>query len=255
MKIAISQLKYFKSLHLQKNRQNYHNFIVEGTKMAGEVLANGGWAVEAIVALPAWLDANAAKLQHLDAEILQASPGELERISLLQSPNQVFMVVKKPDWVFDSASLSQGLTLYLDDIRDPGNLGTILRIADWFGVKWVLCSPDSVEVFSPKVVQASMGAFLRVKSVEIGFEQLLTDAIQVPVVGTVLDGEPVFQANLPNPAIIAIGNESKGLSPKIQSTLSNRISIPKGRGGGAESLNAAVATGIVCAAFGWQHGG
>ncbi|MBI5915378.1 MAG: RNA methyltransferase [Bacteroidetes bacterium] len=247
MKLSINQLKYLKSLHGRKYRQKYHNFIVEGTKMAAEVLAAGNLEVESIVAVPDWLDANSRLVEKSNAPVSPVAEGELKKISLLSTPNQVLLVVKQPDWHFEKNEVETSLSLYLDDIRDPGNLGTILRIADWFGIGWVFCSPGSVEALSPKVVQASMGAFLRVKCFELDFDELKSHLPGLPVYGMVLDGASIFDEKPNTPAIIAIGNESRGLSAEIQSKLTHRISIPKGIGGGAESLNAAVATGIVCA--------
>lgn len=248
MKLSINQLKYLKSLHERKYRQKYHNFIVEGVKLADEVLATGSLEVEMVVAVPDWLEKNKALLRNV-ANTVPVEEGELKKISLLTTPNQVFLVVKQPEIKLDVSAATNGLSLFLDDIRDPGNLGTILRIADWFGISWVICSPGSVEAYNPKVVQSGMGAFLRVKCMEMPFEDLRAQLPNLPVYGTVLDGQSIFTENLKRPAIIAIGNESRGLSPDIQSQLTHRIAIPKGPGGGAESLNAAVATGIVCAFF------
>ena len=248
MKLSINQLKYLKSLHERKHRQKYHNFIVEGVKLANELLLSATLQVEAVVAVPEWLETNKALLRNVET-IIPVAEGELKKISLLTTPNQVFLVVKQPDLAFDEKSVANGLSLYLDDIRDPGNLGTILRIADWFGIPWVFCSPGSVEAYNPKVVQAGMGAFLRVKCVEMGFDSLRQKLPNLPIYGTVLDGDSIFCTTPIIPAILAIGNESRGLSTEIQARLTHRISIPKGLGGGAESLNAAVATGIVCAFF------
>jgi RNA methyltransferase, TrmH family len=248
MKLSINQLKYFKSLHERKNRQKYHNFMVEGVKLAKEVLEAATLDVEAIVAVPDWLEQNKTLLRKVE-NIIPVAEGELKKISLLTTPNQVILVAKQLAPAFDEKSVASGLSLYLDDIRDPGNLGTILRIADWFGIPWVFCSPGSVEAFNPKVVQASMGAFLRVKCVEIDFNALIENLPNLPIYGTVLDGESMFSVPLQRPALIAIGNESRGLSDEIQACLTHRISIPKGPGGGAESLNAGVAAGIVCAWF------
>ncbi len=248
MKLSINQLKYLKSLHERKYRQKYHNFIVEGVKLANEVLASATHPVETVVAVPEWLEANKALLRNVET-IIPVAEGELKKISLLTTPNQVFLVVKEPALSFDEKTVANGLSLFLDDIRDPGNLGTILRIADWFGIGWVFCSPGSVEAHNPKVVQAGMGAFLRVKCMEMDFEELAANLPNLPIYGTVLDGESIYTQKLERPAIIAIGNESRGLSPTIQSRLTHSIAIPKGAGGGAESLNAGVATGIVCSCF------
>lgn len=248
MKLSINQLKYFKSLHERKNRQKYHNFMVEGVKLAKEVLEAGTLDVESIVAIPDWLEQNKTLLPKVE-NIIPVAEGELKKISLLTTPNQVILVAKQPASAFDKKSVASGLSLYLDDIRDPGNLGTILRIADWFGIPWVFCSPGSVEAFNPKVVQASMGAFLRVQCMEMDFSTVIENLPNLPIYGTVLDGESMFSEPLQRPALIAIGNESRGLSDEIQASLTHRISIPKGPGGGAESLNAGVAAGIVCAWF------
>ncbi|MBI1225574.1 MAG: RNA methyltransferase [Bacteroidetes bacterium] len=248
MKLSINQLKYLKSLRERKYRQKYHNFIVEGVKLANETLISNALDVEMVVATSEWLSQNANLLKAVD-NIVPVTESELKKISLLSTPNQVFLVAKQPNQLFEKNKISPKLSLYLDDIRDPGNLGTILRIADWFGIPWVFCSPGSVEVFNPKVVQSSMGAFLRVKYMEIEFEDLLARLPETPVYGTVLDGSSIFSEQLLCPAIIAIGNESNGLSSEIQLKLTHRISIPRGQGGGAESLNAGVAAGIVCSMF------
>lgn len=249
MKLSNNHLKYLKSLHLRKFRQKYHKFIVEGTKIAQEVLAATPHDVDSIFALPEWAEVNAALIVAHEDKMSIISPEELDKISLLTTPNQVLMVLNEPVVHFDPVAISCGLSLYLEDIRDPGNFGSILRIADWFGIPWVFCSPESVEVFNPKVVQASMGAFLRVKCLAIDFEKLCNELHEIPVFGAVLDGAPVFKADITDQAIIVVGNESHGISQHLQTLLDHRISIPKGPNGGAESLNAAVATGIICAAF------
>ncbi len=249
MKLSNSQLKFIKSLHLRKFRQKYHNFIVEGTKIAAEVLSGNELEVEGIYAVPEWVDANTGILAGRNDALNVIAAEELKKISLLSTPNQVLLVVKEPSIQFDANAAGQGLSLYLEDIRDPGNLGTILRIADWFGIPWVFCSPESVELFNPKVIQASMGAFLRVKCLPLEFSELRQALPDIAVYGTVLDGAPVFEADLEDRAVIVIGNESRGISDTLQPFLNHRISIPKGKTGGAESLNAAVAAGIICAVF------
>jgi RNA methyltransferase, TrmH family len=138
MKLSINQLKYFKSLHERKNRQKYHNFMVEGVKLAKEVLEAATLDVEAIVAVPDWLEQNKTLLRKVE-NIIPVAEGELKKISLLTTPNQVILVAKQLAPAFDEKSVASGLSLYLDDIRDPGNLGTILRIADLFGIPWVFC--------------------------------------------------------------------------------------------------------------------
>lgn len=247
--LSNNKLKYLRSLQQRKQRQKYHNFIAEGEKIAHEVLSSQPGLVETIVALPAWLEENGAALARLNAEIMETDPAGLKKISLLNTPNQVFMVLRQPEQGADFPKAKTGLSLFLDNIQDPGNLGTILRIADWFGIRHVFRSPDSVEVFNPKVVQASMGAFLRILSPEIVFSKLKTELPEMPTFGAVLGGESVFEMDLPKAALLIIGNESRGISKEVVDALDHRIAIPKHERGGAESLNAAIATGILCAAF------
>jgi len=174
---------------------------------------------------------------------------ELERISSLKTPNSVLVVCKVPTYQMDLPTINNSLTLYLDDLQNPGNMGSILRIADWFGLPYVFCSKNCVESYNTKVIQASMGAFLRIKIITIDFADLLEKIPDLPTFAAVLDGENVFKAALPTNGVIVIGNEGAGVSPEIIKKASHKIKIPKGNRGGAESLNAAVATGIICAAL------
>jgi TrmH family RNA methyltransferase len=249
MKLSTSQLKYVKSLHQRKFRQKYHNFIVEGVKIAAEVLQTAPDSIEGIYALPEWAEAYQTYLSGLHSKLHLASLVDLERISLLTTPNQVLLVMRTPQPPAALPDIRNSLSLYLDNIQDPGNLGAILRIADWFGIPWVFLSGNCVDPFSPKVIQAGMGAFLRVKTLEINILELTGAFPKTPVFGAMLEGENLFQASLPANALLVIGNESQGISPETMPVLTHKISIPRHPGGGAESLNAAVATGIFCAQF------
>lgn len=243
MSVSKNDIKFVQSLRLKKFRQKYNNFIAEGEKIAAEALLSDRCRIIRIFALPEWLHENAALLSRIHPSVLtEAGENELAKISALSTPNKVLMVLEAPP----SGDLPLIQTaLYLDDVQDPGNLGAILRIADWFAVPQVFCSPGSVDVYNPKVVQASMGAFLRVDSQEVDLETLLRRQPELPVLGAVLDGENLFGAPLPSSGLLVVGNESKGIRPATQLLLSHRISIPRAPGGGAESLNAAVATGII----------
>lgn len=249
MKLSVNQIKYLKSLQIRKFRQSYRQFTVEGAKMATEVLTDGRQQVEAIFALPEWLDAQAHSLKRFAGKVTAISQADLEKISSLNTPNQALLVLRQPEYDLADAKVGNDLSLYLENVQDPGNLGTMLRIADWFGIGWVFLSENCVEAFNPKVVQAGMGAFLRVKTLEISLLELKTKFPALPVVGAVLDGENIFQATLPPAALLVIGNESKGISPETERELTHRICIPRHENGGAESLNAAVAAGILCALF------
>ncbi len=249
MKLSATQLKYLKSLQIRKFRQSYRQFTVEGAKMATEVLTDGRQQVEAIFALPEWLEEQAHLLKRFAGKVTAISQADLEKISSLSTPNQVLLVLRQPEHALENAKVGNELSLYLENIQDPGNMGTMLRIADWFGIGWIFLSENCVEAFNPKVVQASMGAFLRVKTLEISLVELKVRFPGLPVFGAVLDGENIFQAALPPAALLVIGNESKGISAELERELTHRVCIPRHEKGGAESLNAAVAAGIVCAFF------
>jgi TrmH family RNA methyltransferase len=249
MPLSKSTIQYIKSLHLRKFRQKYNNFLAEGGKIVSEILQQAPEAVEQIYAVPEWIAARQHLLSNIKTSVQEITAEELKKIAGLKTPNQVLAIVQQFNFQLNADWLQNDLSLYLDGIQDPGNMGTILRIADWFGIRQVICSPDCVEIFSPKVVQASMGAFLRVQTVEMELAEWSKNFPELPVYGAVLNGVNVFKTPLEKKGIIVIGNESKGISPENEVLLTQRISIPAPPGGGAESLNAAVATGILAAVF------
>lgn len=245
--MTTTELKYIKSLHLKKFRQKYHNFVVEGDKIAREVLLSNSFEVEGIYAEQNWINANADLLKVYSDKVTEITAKELGRISLLRTPNQVFLVLKQATTKIQWSELEKDYALYLDDVQDPGNVGTILRIADWFGIGYVFYSEKSADFYNPKVIQSTMGAFLRVKGIKMELDNILENQADLPMMGAVVDGENIFKQALPKNGLIIIGNESKGISKTTLKRLNYRISIPKHQNGGAESLNAAVATGIICA--------
>lgn len=217
--------------------------------MAAELLMQQRVAVSAVFALERWAADNAALLRPFLEKFNAVSEAELKKVSSLTSPNQVLVVAELPEEPFFPAILESDFCFYLDGIQDPGNLGTMLRVADWFGIPAVICSPDSADAFSPKAVQASMGAFLRVGIWEMPLAQLLEQAPGAPVAGAVLGGENIFRTKLPSRGVLVIGNEGKGISSEAEARLTHRLTIPRHPSGGAESLNAAVAAGICAAAL------
>lgn len=227
----------------------YNNFVVEGEKMATEIIQHQGLNIEGIFALDAWITKNYALLTKFNEVLHHISPKDLERISSLKTPNQVLIVCKVPTYELELPTINNSLTLFLDDLQNPGNMGSILRIADWYGLPYVFCSENCVDVYNPKVIQASMGAFLRVKIVSTDFFDLQKKCPDLPCFAAVLEGQDVFKANLPVNGMLIIGNEGAGVSKKIMDQATHLIRIPKGKNGGAESLNAAVATGILCSAL------
>lgn len=250
MALSKNEIKYVKSLHLKKFRQKYNNFIVEGDKIVRELLASSNFQIEGLYADENWLIKHADSLRLYDFPVHSVSGTDLERISTLKTPNQVLVIVRLPNFRYSPDKINSSLSLYLDDIRDPGNFGTIMRIADWFGIPYVFCSPTSAAWTNPKVVQASMGAFLRVQVHALELSMIPDMAPELPIFGMVLGGQPIAETSKPNAGLIVIGNESRGISQSNLQYLTHQLTIPRHPHGGAESLNAAVATGIICAQWG-----
>lgn len=242
-----AKVKIIQSLLLPKFRQKYQLFVVETPKIVLECIKNNSDDVVELFALAEWADTYARELRPHRHKLSIVSENELKQLSFLQTPQSVVALCRLPTISVQPEGVQNSLSLVLETIQDPGNMGTILRIADWFGLPYLFCSPDCVDVFNPKTIQASMGAFLRVKVVYLPLNELLDSYKNMPVYGTVLGGENIYTQNLPQKAFIVIGNEGKGISPALQMRLHHRLTIPAF--GGAESLNAAVATGIVVSEF------
>ena len=233
--ISRSECKYIQSLSNKKQRDAEGLFVVEGPKLARELL-NSNYTINKIVALSSWIDNNKTT-----AATTMVTEDELQKISNLQTANEVLMLVKMPV-ERPIQSFNNKLTIALDGIQDPGNFGTIIRIADWFGIKQIICSNDCVELYNPKVIQSTMGSFMRVNINYTDLQNCLEIAA-VPVFGALLNGNDVKNVAKPTEGILVIGNESKGIRENIMPCISNAVSIKKI--GGAESLNAAVAMGIL----------
>lgn len=247
--VSQNQLKHLRSLSIKKYRQQSGQFLVEGEKMVTELLSQTQIACTSIYGLNQWVTENERLLKPYRDKCFTVTDAELEKISALITPNKVLAVATIPQEMCNVQLAESQPCFYLDGIQDPGNMGSILRVADWFGFPAVFCSPDCVDVYSPKVVQASMGAIFRIKTWEVELSELLEKNLDLPVAGAVLDGQNVFEQKLPKHGLLVIGNEGKGISQKNMDRLTHRISIPKHASGGAESLNAAVASGILAAAF------
>lgn len=233
-----SQVKYIQSLSHKKLRDSEGVFVAEGPKLINELLS-ARLPLQQLYAVKEWI---AERGKSLNAEVTEISQSELERISLLQTPNQVLGIFKKPDYSANTP-LRNNISLMLDTVQDPGNLGTIIRCADWFGIKQIFCSTDCADAWNPKVVQATMGSIARVQVAYGALTQWLDKEPGLPTYAAVLDGTDLRKLSPVKEGIIIIGNESKGISDAILARCSNRITIP--RYGEAESLNAAVATGII----------
>ena len=250
MNLSKNKIKWITSLQIKKFRQKFHQFPVEGDKIVLELLRDRRWRVAELYALSEWLDRNAALVHREGLVVHEVDAEALTRISAMQSPQQALAIADLQVLPVDADLVRSDLSLYLDGIQDPGNLGSILRIADWFGVRHVFLSPDTVEVFNPKVIQASMGGFLRICTEIIPLASLKARFPELKIYGADLAGEEVFHASglLPG-VVVVIGNEGSGISPASTALLDGALTIPRHPAGGAESLNAAVATGIIVAAF------
>lgn len=244
--LSKQQIKFVQSLKLKKYRQQYAAFITEGDKMVSEMLLAKA-ALLQIYALPDWIQQHTALLQQNNYQTIvqEVSEKELSRISFLETPNKVLAVCTTLQEVPDEDTLKKNISLVLDDIKDPGNLGTIIRTADWFGLPYIFCSPECVDVYNPKVVQATMGSLLRVQVFYQPLPALFDQNDQIAVYGALLLGKNAFTTTIRPPAFVVIGNEAHGISEQVLPYIQTPITIP--RTGSAESLNAAVATGIICA--------
>ena len=246
--LSKNDIKNIKSLDLKKFRDEKRLFVAEGHKLVGELL--GVFRCVLLVATDEWL----AGHSRIAAERIEpVTPDELKRASLLRSPQDVLAVFCMPD---DNTAMktaaSKNLVLALDDVQDPGNLGTIIRLADWFGIKDIFCSKGTADVFNPKAVQATMGAVARVK---IHYTDLAKELSalpsSVPVYGTFLEGDIIYDTPLSENGVIIMGNEGNGISKEVGKTVNRKLFIPAWPAGAAtsESLNVAIATAIVCSEF------
>lgn len=243
--IAKAEVKYIQSLAHKKFREEEGLFVVEGVKMVQELIAEKPLVIKKIFAIDAWIRQHASSL-HPAIEVDALEDFELAKISSLQSPNEVLALVHIPQPPI-SGFVPKGITVVLDQVQDPGNLGTIIRSCDWFGVENIICSTDTVEAYNPKVVQSAKGSLLRPNIYYTALEEFLSTMPDMPVYAAVLDGASIGQAVFETPCLLLIGNESKGLSAAIRSFATKAITIP--RKGKAESLNAGVATAVILSAM------
>jgi RNA methyltransferase, TrmH family len=249
--ISKKQLSLISSLHHKKFRHEHGLFIAEGEKVVSDLLRSS-FVVKQLYVTKDFYETDFAKLKtKLQPEII--SDKELAKISALTTPQHLLAVAEIPPAEVGSIKIKGNLTLLLDDIHDPGNLGTIIRIADWFAIPNVICSETSTDAWSPKVVQACMGSLFRVKVYYMGLEEcFLANKLHepVPVYGSLLDGENIYKTKLSYEGFIVIGNESKGISERLKKYITTPITIPSfSKTGSIDSLNAAMAAAIICSEF------
>jgi RNA methyltransferase, TrmH family len=248
-----NQIKFVQSLKQKKNREQEGLFIAEGEKIVAELI-DSGIKIKQLYALDSFFQIH--NIDNSAIECVEITPKELEQISLLTTPNKALAVCYTPTYSLNDTTFENKLTIVLDGIRDPGNMGTIMRIADWFGIANIICSNDTVEVFNPKVVQATMGSIARINVFYTELEPFFNSdkASEIPRFGAVLQGENIYKKQLPSSGFIVIGNEAKGISENVMPFINHKITIPNFShftlsGAEAESLNAAVATAIICSEF------
>ena len=235
-----AQIKHLQGLKLKKYRQNYADFVIEGEKLVTEALLENVYP-DLFIATTEWLTQHRGMLPE-GIQVVEATLAEIEKISSLSTPQPVMALVKKREISESDLQVVNKWVLALDGISDPGNMGTILRTADWFGIDTVLCSHDCVELYNPKVVQSTMGAIFRMQVCYLDLAHYLKKT-KMPVVGAVLGGESLHDHTFGRSGILVIGSESHGISPEVLAATTHQVTIPAY--GRSESLNAAIATGII----------
>lgn len=243
--LSKAKIKYIRSLELKKFRNEYKTFVAEGNKLVADMLPF--FDCELLIAKPSWM---ATQGDISAKELLVADEGDIEKISFFKSPQDVMAVFHQPVYKIEDVNPETNLVLVLDGVQDPGNLGTIIRLADWFGVKHIVCSLDTADIFNPKTVQATMGALSRI---EVHYTDLTTylPLQKSPIYGTYLDGDNLYSMELSESGIIIMGSEGNGIRQEITPFVTQKIYIPNfpANQQTTESLNVAIATAIVCSEF------
>lgn len=251
--ISSSKSKLIRSLQQKKFRDQHHLFLAEGEKMVRELSSSDParrFRIQELFATPDWIAGHSEMLQQSEAKLTEASQAEIKKVSKLVSPQAVIALVSIPEQHFNFEELLHSPVLAFESIRDPGNLGTIIRTADWFGIRHIVCTPDSTDLFNSKVVQSTMGAITRVQVHYQDLEVLLDrkEMRAKTVFGTYMKGENIYETSLEPDPMILFGNESHGLSDSLGPYIQHRISIPSFAplGSGSESLNVASSVAVVC---------
>ncbi len=248
--LSKNKIKYIQSLHKKKARDKEELFIVEGYKMVEEAL-RAKLDVSFLFADNQFLLAN-KELTHIAANLVELEESEIKKISLLQNPQSALAVVSYMNYEYNAKQmLANPMLLALDDIQDPGNLGTIIRTADWFGITDILCSKSTVDRYNPKVIQSSMGAIYRVRIhyVDLALELQKLKEFGAQIHGAFLEGDNIYQHQHNYPSVLVLGNEGNGISKEVEAQITKKVHIPSFASSGSESLNVASATAILCSEF------
>ena len=236
--LSKNKIKYIHSLELKKIRKEERVFLAEGPKLVGDLL--GHFPCRFLAATPSWFQEHPG----IDAnELVEVSQEDLSRASLLKTP--------QPQYTLDPEAVRSSLCLALDDVQDPGNLGTIIRLADWFGIEHIICSQNTVDVYNPKTIQATMGGIARVKVHYTSLPDFIRSLGDTPVFGTFLDGKNMYEQPLSANGLIVMGNEGNGIGKEVATLINRKLYIPNYPAGQetSESLNVAIATAVICAEF------
>jgi TrmH family RNA methyltransferase len=246
--ISKNSIKLINSLANKKNRIKESLFLVEGDKMVAEVLESK-FAVEKLYATNSFIVKNKPKIKN-EKVVTEVTREDIEKASLMKNPQNSIALCKLPAEKELPIKIDSDLGIFLDEIQDPGNLGTIIRICDWFGIEHLFCSPKTADLFNPKVIQSSMGSFCRVNVWYTAFEPVveLASKSEMKILGAFLDGENIYRQNFSTRILLVMGNEGNGISPEIEKMIEKRIKIPEFNKNpkSAESLNVSVATAIIC---------
>jgi TrmH family RNA methyltransferase len=244
--LSKAKIKEIKSLEYKKFRDEKQLFIAEGNKLVSDILKF--FRCEYVLAEPSWMETHTNVKA---SETVIAGKDDIKKVSFLKTPQEVFAIFKKPNYSSDDIDLTKQLIIALDNIQDPGNLGTIVRTAAWFGIKDIICSIDTADLYSPKTVQATMGAISSVRVHYTNLAEFLSCKTDIPVYGAFLNGDNIYKKKLSPNGVIVMGNEGKGIRPEIELLINNRLHIPSSliSDNNPESLNVAVATAIVVSEF------
>jgi TrmH family RNA methyltransferase len=250
--ITKARLNFILSLQKRKTREEEKLYVVEGDKLVKEFL-EARVKIQMLVAKPEFLNSLPLVLKQGVGEFIQASYDELKKVSSLKTPHNALAVISMPEKKINTESLKKGLSVAIECIQDPGNLGTVIRSAAWFGIKNIYCSSDSVDAFNPKVIQATMGAILHVNVFYTDLHALFEKAAEnsIRIFGALLEGQSVYSCKISNNGIILLGNESRGISEDLQPFITDRIMIPRSdrTGPGIDSLNVAMAASVIFSEF------
>lgn len=246
--LSKNKIKFIHSLELKKNRFSEQVFVAEGNKLVSDMIRC--YSCKLLIAKPDWINDN----RDIEAEeVIIAENDEIQKVSFLKTPQDVLAVFQFPTWDIREVCPEKELILMLDGVQDPGNLGTIIRLADWFGIKHIICSYDTADVFNLKVVQATMGALSHVKIYYTDLETYIRETTTkgIPIYGTFLDGKDIYTQDLSDHGILIMGNEGNGIRENIERLVNKKLFIPSyhNYGNTAESLNVAIAAAVVCAEF------